>query len=260
MFKYKLMSSKDSKSKKKKYTRDVYIYLSKLYSKAELYEEAVNFIKEFVQMDPKLNKEECDIISTVFKNMIADKRQSWATLHSMERREKKKKINTLKEIREIKNHVENEIRESCHELQAFIDKYILPNIKENENLVFFYKLKADYNRYICEFVEGKEYENNLIKAEEFYKKAYDISEKQLPIINCNRISVVLNYSIFLYEIKKDKKTGFDIAQKTFKDCMKFYDDLEKPSFRDTLLILQLLKENIIFWNSEMSEEEAKLSE
>ena len=62
---------------------------------------------------------------------------------------------------------------------------------------------------------------------------------------------------FLYEIKKDKKNEFDIAQKTFKDSMKFSEDLERPKFRDTLLIIHLLKENIIFWNSEMSEEEEK---
>ena len=42
--------------------------------------------------------------------------------------------------------------------------------------------------------------------------------------------------------------------------MKFIDDLEKSKYRDTLLIIQLLKENIIFWNSEMSEKEQKLVE
>ena len=70
----------------------------------------------------------------------------------------------------------------------------------------------------------------------------------------------MNYAIFLYEIKKDKKNGFDIAQKAFKESMKFSDDLEKPKYRVTLLIIHLLKENIIFWNSEMSEEEEKLIE
>ena len=54
--------------------------------------------------------------------------------------------------------------------------------------------------------------------------------------------------------------GFDLAQNTFKESMKFIDDLEKSKYRDTLLIIQLLKENIIFWNSEMSEEEQKLVE
>ena len=70
----------------------------------------------------------------------------------------------------------------------------------------------------------------------------------------------MNYAIFLYETKKDKKSGFDIAQNTFKESMKFIEDLEKPKYRDTLLIIQLLKENIIFWNSEMGDEEEKLIE
>ena len=72
--------------------------------------------------------------------------------------------------------------------------------------------------------------------------------------------MALNYAIFLYEVKKDKKGGFDLAQNTFKENMKFYNDLEQPKYRDTLLIIQLLKENIIFWNSEMGEEEEKIQE
>ena len=245
---------------KNKYTREELIFLSKLYTKAELYKEVINFIKEFIKLNPKLEKEECDIISTGFKNMISEKRSSWFTLQSMERKEKKKKKNTLKEIKEIKNHIENEIRETCKELQDLVDKELLPKNEEDEVLVFLYKLKADYFRYICEFAEGNELLDNLIKAEEFYKKAYEIADKKLPIINCNRVSVALNYAIFLYETKKDKKNGFDIAQNTFKESMKFIEDLEKPKYRDTLLIIQLLKENIIFWSSEMGEEEEKLIE
>ena len=246
--------------KKNKYSREELIFLSKLYTKAELYKEVINFIKEFIKLNPKIEKEECDIISTGFKNMISDKRASWFTLNSMEHKEKKKKRNTVKEIKEIKNHIENEIRETCKELQDLIDKELLPKNEEDEILVFLYKLKADYFRYICEFAEGNEYQDNLIKAEEYYKKAYEIADKKLPIINCNRVSVALNYAIFLYEIKKDKKSGFDIAQNTFKESMKFIDDLEKPKYRDTLLIIQLLKENIIFWNSEMGDEEEKIIE
>ena len=246
--------------KKNKYSREELIFLSKLYTKAELYKEVINFIKEFIKLNPKIEKEECDIISTGFKNMISDKRASWFTLNSMEHKEKKKKRNTVKEIKEIKNHIENEIRETCKELQDLVDKELLPKNEEDEILVFLYKLKADYFRYICEFAEGNEYQDNLIKAEEYYKKAYEIADKKLPIINCNRVSVALNYSIFLYETKKDKKSGFDIAQNTFKESMKFIDDLEKPKYRDTLLIIQLLKENIIFWNSEMGDEEEKLIE
>ena len=92
-------------------------------------------------------------------------------------------------------------------------------------------------------------------SEDFYKKAYNISIKNLPVNNCTRVGLALNYAIFLYEVKGDKKTAFDVAKKTFDESMKFVDDLEKPKWRDTLLIIQLLKENLIFWSSEMNEED-----
>ena len=37
--------------------------------------------------------------------------------------------------------------------------------------------------------------------------------------------------------------------------MKVLDDLEKAKAKDTLLIIQLLKENLILWTNEMGEEE-----
>ena len=251
------MSSK-SEEPPKQYTRDEYIFLSKLYWKAELFKEMIKFIKEFIILDPKLNKEERDIICTGFKDMISDKRSSWSILNSMERKEKKKKINTVKEIKIVKNNIEKEIREICNTLQDLIDKFIIPNNDDIETLVFFYKLKADYFRYICEFAEGKEYNDNFSKAEEYYTKGYYLSIKNLPIMNCIRISIILNYSIFLYEIKKDKKTAFDIAKKTFFENEKFSDDIEKIKNKDSFLLLQLLKENLILWNNEVEDEEDKI--
>ena len=166
-----------SENEKKKYSREEYIYLSKLYTKAEEYNKVIEFIEEFIKLNSKLDKEECDILSTGFKNMITDKRASWFVLNSMERKEKKKKKNTVKEIKEIKNHIENELREICNKLQEIVDKNLIPNNDEDDTLVFLYKLKADYFRYICEFAEGKEYEKSLTVAEKYYKKAFEISEK-----------------------------------------------------------------------------------
>ena len=37
--------------------------------------------------------------------------------------------------------------------------------------------------------------------------------------------------------------------------MKVLDDLEKSKAKETLLIIQLLKENLILWSNEMNEEE-----
>ena len=65
----------------------------------------------------------------------------------------------------------------------------------------------------------------------------------------------MNYSVFYYEIKGLKEEACSIAKNAFDESMKVLDDLEKSKAKDTLLIIQLLKENLIFWSSEMNEEE-----
>ena len=147
-----------SENEKKKYSREEYIYLSKLYTKAEEYKKVIEFIEEFIKLNPKLDKEECDILSTGFKNMITDKRASWFTLNSMERKEKKKKKNTVKEIKEIKNHIENELREICNKLQEIIDKELLKN-KENEIKSLNEKIQKEQENYQSQI-------NKYIKKEE----------------------------------------------------------------------------------------------
>ena len=244
-----------SESQVKEFTREEYIYLSKLYEKAERYPDMLKAITKMIIINPKLNKEECDILSTGYKCMITDKRNSWRILNSMERRERKKKSDNIPNIKEIKSHIEKEIRDICKELQNLVDTYLIPNVNDHENEIYVHKLKADYYRYICEFAEGNEKEENLKEADNFYKKAYNNSIKNLPVNNCTRVGVALNYAIFLYEIKGDKKVAFELAKKAFDESMKFVDDLEKPKWRDTLFIIQLLKENLIFWSSEMNEDE-----
>ena len=59
---------------------------------------------------------------------------------------------------------------------------------------------------------------------------------------------------FYMKLRETKKYTFYISKKTFDESMKFVDDLEKPKLKDTLFIIQLLKENLIFWSSEMNEE------
>ena len=56
-------------------------------------------------------------------------------------------------------------------------------------------------------------------------------------------------------IKGLKDEACSIAKNAFDESMKLLDDLEKSKAKETLLIIQLLKENLILWNNEMNEEE-----
>ena len=82
-----------------------------------------------------------------------------------------------------------------------------------------------------------------------------MANKDLPISSSTRLGLALNYSVFFYEIKGLKEEACNIAKGAFDESMKALDDLEKSKPKDTILIIQLLKENLILWSNEMNEEE-----
>jgi 14-3-3 protein epsilon len=242
-------------SENKKYSREEYVYLAKLYERAERFPDMVKYVNKYVELDPKLTKEERNILSAGYKNIISSKRASWRLLNTMERKEEKKNSPQISYIKEIKENIERELNEICSEIQNIIDKYLVPNASEPENKVFYLKLKGDYFRYKCEFASGKDFDDSCNKAENVYKEAYEIANANLPITNSTRLGLALNFSVFYYEIKGLKEEACNIAKQAFDESMKVLDDLEKSRAKDTLLIIQLLKENLILWSNEMNEEE-----
>ena len=238
------------------FTREEYVYLSKLYEKAERFPDMVKSINKYVELDPKLTKEERNLLSAGYKNIISDKRSSWRLLNNLEQKEEEKKNTTQSAyIKEIKEKIEKELNSIVEEIQSMIDKYLLPNAIDVENKVFYLKLKADYFRYKCEFTSDKEFDDACAKAEKAYKEAYEISNKEMSITNSTRLGLDLNFSVFYYEIKGLREEACNIAKNAFEEAMKCLDDLEKSKAKDTLLIIQLLKENLILWTNEMNGEE-----
>ena len=238
----------------KTYTREEYVYLAKLYERAERFPDMVKAINKFIELNPKLTKDERNILSAGYKNIISKKRTSFRLLNNMEKKEEKKNSTQIANILEIKGAIEKELSQACEEIQKIVDKYLVPNATDSENKVFYLKLKGDYYRYKCE-LDGKDFEETCNKAEKVYKEAYEIANKDIPITNSTRLGLALNYSVFYYEIKGLKEEACNIAKSAFDEAMKVLDDLEKSKAKDTLLIVQLLKENLILWSSEMNEEE-----
>ena len=238
------------------YTREEYVYLAKLYEKAERFPDMIKSINKYVELDPKLTKEERNLLSAGYKNIISDKRSNWRLLNNLERKEEEKKNMTqCANIKEVKSKIEKELNDICDQIQSLIDKFLVPNATDVENKVFYLKLKADYFRYKCEFANDKEFEDACANAEKVYKEAYELSNKEMPITNSTRLGLDLNFSVFYYEIKGLKEEACNIAKNAFDEAMKNLDDLEKSKAKDTLLIIQLLKENLILWTSEMNGEE-----
>ena len=234
-------------------TREELVYLAKLYEKAERYPDMVKTINKFVELDPKLTRDERNILSAGYKNIISDKRASWRLLNSLEKKESKKNSSQVDNIKTVKNSIEKELTNIIDDIQLIIDKYLIPNAIDSENKVYFLKLKGDYYRYKCEFAIGKEFNEACSKAEKVYEEASEIANKCIPISSSTRLGLALNYSVFFYEIKGLKEEACKIAKNSFDEAMKVLDILEKSKPKDTILIIQLLKENLILWSNEMND-------
>jgi 14-3-3 protein epsilon len=239
-------------SSSKELTREELVYLAKLYERAERYPDMVKTINKFVELDPKLKREERNILSAGYKNIISDKRASWRLLNSMEKKESKKNSPQVENIKTVKNSVEKDLTNIIDEVETIIDKYLIPNAIDIENKVYYLKLKGDYFRYKCEFAIGKEFTEACTKAEKIYEEANELANK-IPISNSTRLGLALNYSVFFYEIKGLKEEACKIAKNAFDEAMKYLDVLEKSKPKDTILIIQLLKENLILWSNEMND-------
>jgi 14-3-3 protein epsilon len=240
----------------KSYTREEYVFLAKLYERAERYDDMVKFIENFVIANPALTLDERNILSAGYKNIIGSKRSSWRLLQTLEKKEEKKgSSSNISNLREIKNKVEDEMRKICEDINTVLDKYLIPSSKDSENKVFYLKLKGDYYRYRAEFTVGKEQETAIKQADKAYSDAYEIAEKDIPISSSTRLGLALNFSVFYYEIKNLKEDACTIARNAFEEAIKVLDDLERTKAKDTILIIQLLKENLILWTNEMNEDE-----
>ena len=238
----------------KNYNENNYLFLTKLFNCSENYPDMVKAINKYIELNPKLSKEENKLLCNAYKNVVSDKRNSLQILLNYAKKEESKPVNKLHEISIIKEKIISELKEIFKEIHSMLDRYLIPNAPDSESKILYMKLKADYYRYHCEFAEGEEFEEISNNARKMYKEAFDLAEKELPLYNEVRLGLVLNYSVFEYDIMDNKNEGLEMASKIYNDTMKILDDVEKKRSSDNLLLIQIIKENINIWSNETEEE------
>jgi len=204
------------------------------------------------QRDKDLTSDERNLLSIAYKNSISGGRIAVRTILAYEAKEKKEENSTyLPYITEYKKQVEDELTKICQGVIKTIDDQLLKKAEDDEAKVFYYKMKGDYNRYICEYAEG-----DLKKqASEDALKAYDDATevvKSLTVLNPNVLGLALNFSVYYYEIMNDHKKAIEIAkvavEKADKELPNIDEDADEN--RDTVSIYNLLKENLDMWVNE----------
>ncbi|CAA3019956.1 14-3-3 D [Olea europaea subsp. europaea] len=236
--------------------RENFVYIAKLAEQAERYDEMVDAMKKVAKLDVELTVEERNLLSVGYKNVIGARRASWRIFSSIEQKEDAKgNEQNVKRIKEYRQKVESELSNICGDIMTVIDEHLIPSSSGSESTVFFYKMKGDYYRYLAEFKTGndrKEVADESMKA--YQQAAITAAESDLSPTHPIRLGLALNFSVFYYEIMNSPERACHLAKQAFDEAISELDTLSEESYKDSTLIMQLLRDNLTLWTTDIPED------
>jgi len=227
------------------------VYFAKLAEQAERYDEMADYMKAVGESPDELSVEERNLLSVAYKNAVGSRRAAWRIITSVEQKENSKgNTEQAAYAKEYCSKVEKELQSICDGILTLLDGGLITAAKSGESKVFYLKMKADYYRYIAEFTDGDAKKNAAENARKAYAEAHAVGEKDLAVTHPIRLGLALNYSVFQYEVLQNQDEACKMARSAFEDAIAELDNVDEASYKDSTLIMQLLRDNLTLWTSD----------
>ncbi|CAO2602475.1 14-3-3 protein zeta/delta [Lemmus lemmus] len=205
---------------------------AKLAEQAERYDDMAACMKSVTEQGAELSNEERNLLSVAYKNVVGARRSSWRVVSSIEQKtegaEKKQQM-----AREYREKIETELRDICNDV-----------LSQAESKVFYLKMKGDYYRYLAEVAAGDDKKGIVDQSQQAYQEAFEISKKEMQPTHPIRLGLALNFSVFYYEILNSPEKACSLAKTAFDEAIAELDTLSEESYKDSTLIMQLLRDNL----------------
>jgi len=244
---------------------------AKLAEQAERYDDMAEAMKKVTEKGDELTNEERNLLSVAYKNVVGARRSSWRVISSIEQKtaENERKCCMSKEYRQ---KVERELRDICSQVLHLLNDHLIPKASNSESKVFYLKMKGDYYRYLAEVATtGKDVPDSekdaqntdlgykpyvLDCSQKSYGDALAIAKEHMQPTHPIRLGLALNYSVFFYEIRNTPDQACHLAKQAFDDAIAELDQLQEYSYKDSTLIMQLLRDNLTLWTSDTQTDDA----
>jgi len=233
---------------------------AKLAEQAERYDDMAAAMKKVTELAVEpLSTEERNLLSVAYKNIVGAKRSSWRVISSIQAKATDKEVLA----NEYRRKIEKELKVVCQEVLDLLENNLIAAAKEKyeedkkqenvESVVFYMKMKGDYFRYLAEVEDENDRKKNVKdNANDAYDKAYEFC-KDLASTNPIRLGLALNYSVFHYEIQVESEAACRLAKQAFDDAISQLDCLPEDSYKDSTLIMQLLRDNLTLWTADQQD-------
>merc|ERR1712151_1487620 len=192
-----------------------------------------------------------NLLSVAYKNAVGSRRAAWRIITSVEQKEKSKgNDEQAKYAKEYCGKVEAELQQICDTILGLLDNNLIGKASTGESKVFYQKMKADYYRYIAEFTSAEGKAKAADNARLAYTEAQQVAEKDLAVTHPIRLGLALNFSVIQYEVLSNPDEACKMARTAFEDAIAELDNVAEDSYKDSTLIMQLLRDNLTLWTSD----------
>ncbi|XP_041810290.1 14-3-3 protein beta/alpha-B-like [Chelmon rostratus] len=226
-----------------------FIQKAKLAEQAERYEDMADIMKEVTEQGKELSDEERNLLSVAYKNVVGSRRSAWRVISSACANTESGVKNRQQLAKEYREKVEEELTEICTNVLKLLEDHLIKNASNSDSKVFYLKMKGDYYRYLAEVATGDKRTETISSSEAAYQDAFDISSSAMASTHPIRLGLALNFSVFYYEILNSPEKACELAKKAFDDAIAELDQLNEDSYKDSTLIMQLLRDNLTLWTT-----------
>merc|ERR1711957_268557 len=165
----------------------------------------------------ELSVEERNLLSVAYKNAVGSRRAAWRIISSVKEKETSKGNAEQAEFaKEYCAKVEAELQQICDTILALLDGNLIDKASNAESKVFYQK----------------------------------VTEKDLVVTHPIRLGLALNFSVFQYEVLQNQDEACKMARTAFEDAIAELDNVQEDSYKDSTLIMQLLRDNLTLWTSD----------
>jgi len=232
----------------------------------------------------RLSRDERSYLSVAYKNVVGLRRAAWRVLNAPDKLDAATESSMESQLQNYARVVESELNVLCDDIVDLISNALIPHADETEEFVFYQKMAGDYFRYKAEFLRDESRDAAVASSKEWYSKALTQANGEgdkaaLASTDPIRLGLILNYSVFMYEIEGDHTAACEVAKKGFDGAVeeleslgeevrtrRSYVNVKQPNpsprsslptslpplpqaYKDATLIMQLLRDNLALWSS-----------
>jgi len=199
------------------------------------FDKMCGVLQQIIQSDPCLNAEIRNMLFIAYKGAAAKRRSQL--------KENSKNASAAKDLESY-----------CAEFINLISQTLIPNAKDAEAKVFFYKCMGDFYRYYDEVQPNQTNKSSAINS---YENACHLGTGALDPSHPLLLNVALNHGVCCTEQLNDTRRGLEITEKAIDSARSRLSSLDERKKMETSFVLTLLLDNAKLWRKELNMPEPK---